>query len=231
MTEDDDLPAGPGRSRKPAQRRTAVSAKLETAFNRFRGLPVETDLAAYARTVRKIRASHESEGLARTSERGDRAAWPRPLRRRLAARAARPTARIAGAARIEAFALVLEAARRATGLAAHDVQMIAGLAMADGKIAELPTGEGQDPGGRLYRRALRPLRPARPRPDLQRLPGPPRRGLDGAGLPASRSFRRRRPGGPGQAGEEGGLCLRRHLRHGQGGRIRLSARPAGLRAR
>ncbi|MCK7518269.1 MAG: hypothetical protein MZV64_11375 [Ignavibacteriales bacterium] len=46
-------------------------------------------------------------------------------------------------ARIEAFALALEAARRATGLAAHDVQIVAGLAMADGKIAELPTGEGK----------------------------------------------------------------------------------------
>jgi preprotein translocase subunit SecA len=46
-------------------------------------------------------------------------------------------------AKVEVFALIDEAARRATGLAAHDVQMIAGLAMADGKVAELPTGEGK----------------------------------------------------------------------------------------
>ncbi len=50
---------------------------------------------------------------------------------------------VAERTRIEAFALAVEAARRGTGLAAHDVQVVAGLAMADGKIAELPTGEGK----------------------------------------------------------------------------------------
>ena len=103
--------------------------------------------------------------------------------------------------------------------------------MADGKIAELPTGEGKTLAAVFTASLFALRRPARPRPDLQRLPGPPRRGLDGAGLPASRPFRRRRPGGHGQAGEEGGLCLRCHLRHGQGGRLRLPARPPGLRAR
>ncbi len=141
MTQDDD--AGPaGKIRKPAHRRTAFSTKLETAFNRFRGHPVEKDLAAYARTVQQIRARHESEGLARASgpEIGRLAV---ALRERLAAAAARPTAHDGRSALVEAFALVVEAARRATGLDAHDVQIVAALAMADGKIAELPTGEGK----------------------------------------------------------------------------------------
>ena len=48
-----------------------------------------------------------------------------------------------GALEIETFALVLEAARRTLGLETHDCQLIAGLAMARGRVAELPTGEGK----------------------------------------------------------------------------------------
>lgn len=43
----------------------------------------------------------------------------------------------------EAFALVFMAARQALGLAAHDVQLLAAIAMADGRIIELATGEGK----------------------------------------------------------------------------------------
>ena len=43
----------------------------------------------------------------------------------------------------EIFALVLEATRRALGLETHDCQLRAGLAMARGRVAELPTGEGK----------------------------------------------------------------------------------------
>lgn len=123
----------------PVARTVIFSAKLKTAFNRFRGVPVETDLTVYARTVRKIRAFHETEGLVRKSDEalGRLAA---SLRRRLEGELSIGDEE---RARIEAFALADEAARRATGLAAHDVQMIAGLAMADGKVAELPTGEGK----------------------------------------------------------------------------------------
>lgn len=44
---------------------------------------------------------------------------------------------------VEAFALVREASRRGTGLDPHEVQVIAGLALHRGRIAELPTGEGK----------------------------------------------------------------------------------------
>jgi preprotein translocase subunit SecA len=44
---------------------------------------------------------------------------------------------------IATFSLVCEAARRALGLDPFEVQIIAGLAMARGRIAELPTGEGK----------------------------------------------------------------------------------------
>ncbi len=103
--------------------------KLRTMFNRFRGHPVEDDLTAYLAEVFRVREFHERAALERMSD------------AELAARAA--TAREGGAARVEAVALAVEAARRGVGLAAHDVQIVAALAMADGKIAELPTGEGK----------------------------------------------------------------------------------------
>jgi preprotein translocase subunit SecA len=124
------------RSADPAEagaaRSSALSARIRTAFNRLRGIPVETDLAAYLRTVRSIRAVHGREGLAAVAD--------AEIRRRAATLRGAPAGEDTRAA---VFALVLEAARRATGLAAHDVQLVAGLAMADGRIAELPTGEGK----------------------------------------------------------------------------------------
>jgi preprotein translocase subunit SecA len=107
-------------------------SKLRTAFNRLRGVPVETDLAAYQKTARSIRAAHEGDGLAAVAD--------AEIGRRAAALRRAPEN---GDTRAAVFALALEAARRAIGLAAHDVQLVAALAMADGRIAELPTGEGK----------------------------------------------------------------------------------------
>ncbi|MBS0264196.1 MAG: preprotein translocase subunit SecA [Planctomycetes bacterium] len=44
---------------------------------------------------------------------------------------------------VETYALVREAARRAIGLRHHDVQILGGLALFDGGIAEMQTGEGK----------------------------------------------------------------------------------------
>ena len=61
----------------------------------------------------------------------------------------RPDGELAGLAkqpdlpRAAAFALACEAARRTIGLDPFDVQVIGGLAMADGRIAEMQTGEGK----------------------------------------------------------------------------------------
>ncbi|MBJ7985760.1 accessory Sec system translocase SecA2 [Bacillus cereus] len=45
--------------------------------------------------------------------------------------------------KIEAFAVVREAARRVLGLRHYDVQLIGGLVLLEGNIAEMPTGEGK----------------------------------------------------------------------------------------
>ena len=151
--------------------------------------------------------------------RGDRA----PLRRRL---------RNGGSTRTGGLRPGLEAARRATGLEAHDVQLIAALAMADGKIAELPTGEGKTLAAVFTASSLalagRPVHVLTFNDYLARRDaawmGPVYR-LLGLSVGAAQE-------GHGQAGRSGRpMPCDVDLRHGQGGRLRLPARPAGLRAR
>ncbi len=57
---------------------------------------------------------------------------------------------------VEGFALVREAAKRAVGMRPYDVQLIAGIALFEGKIAEQKTGEGKtlSAAAPLYLRAL-----------------------------------------------------------------------------
>ena len=66
----------------------------------------------------------------------------------LQAKTAEFRARLAGGATLdgllpEAFAVVREASRRVLGLRHFDVQMIGGMVLHDGKIAEMKTGEGK----------------------------------------------------------------------------------------
>ncbi|MDW7759594.1 MAG: accessory Sec system translocase SecA2 [Acidobacteriota bacterium] len=133
---DKDAPCArnePGKGKRP---KTALHAKLRTAFNKLRGIPLETDIADYEKTVEDIHAARLSRGPDRNFE------TPREVI------ADHPTGQIdpessPREAAIETFALVFEAARGMIGLTPHDVQLIAGLAMSEGKIAELPTGEGK----------------------------------------------------------------------------------------
>src|SRR2546428_590352 len=92
---------------------------------------------------------------------------------------------------IEAFALCREASRRTIGLRHFDVQLVGGIVLHQGKIAEMKTGEGKTLVASL---ALY----------LNALPGegvhlvtvndylaPPRRGMDGADLSRAGHERRR----------------------------------------
>ena len=82
----------------------------------------------------------------------------------------------------EAFAVVREGARRIFGMRHFDVQMIGGMVLHDGKIAEMKTGEGKTLVATLpvYLNAL----PAKGVHVVhrQRLPRPARRGMDGPAL-------------------------------------------------
>ena len=92
----------------------------------------------------------------------------------------------------------------------------------------------QDAGGHAAGLSQRPGGQGRPRRHGQRLPGPPRHGMDGPALHGPGPDRRHHPKrhGDGRAAE--GLRLRHHLRHEQRVRLRLPARqhaPGGPRRR
>ncbi len=105
---------------------------LKRLFGRVTGNPVEPDIGRFMKMVAEIKA-HNLEGhsdgeLLTMSERlMEKSGNGAPAEDFL----------------IEAFTLVREASRRTIGLRPFDCQMIAGLAMAEGKVAELPTGEGK----------------------------------------------------------------------------------------
>ncbi len=82
----------------------------------------------------------------------------------------------------EAFAVVREAGKRAVGMRHFDVQMIGGMVLHSGKIAEMKTGEGKTLVATLpvYLNAL--AGQGRPRGDGERLPGQARRRVDGQDL-------------------------------------------------
>ena len=83
---------------------------------------------------------------------------------------------------IEAFAVCREAGRRFLGMRHFDMQLIGGMVLHTGAIAEMVTGEGKTLVATLpaYLNALEGK--GRPRRHGQRLPGPPRHGMDGPAL-------------------------------------------------
>ena len=70
----------------------------------------------------------------------------------------------------EAFAVVREAARRTLGMRHFDVQLIGGMVLHEGKIAEMRTGEGKTLVATLPGVPERAARQGRPRRHRQRLP-------------------------------------------------------------
>jgi preprotein translocase subunit SecA len=109
-------------------------------FSQARGNEVESDLAPYWNRVDEI----INTDLGSLSDAGLAAAV-----KRLTAEARRSVAAGGDALddlrslETEMFALVREAARRALGLDPFAVQVLAGLAMARGRVVEMPTGEGK----------------------------------------------------------------------------------------
>jgi preprotein translocase subunit SecA len=103
-------------------------------LERLRGLPIERDLSPYRERLARI------SGLEPEVE-------PLPDAG-LTSRARGLRARVGEGAPVEtvleeAFALAREAARRALGQRPFDEQVLAGLALAEGRIAEMATGEGK----------------------------------------------------------------------------------------
>ncbi len=139
----------------------------------------------------------------------------------------------------ECFAIVRETGKRTMEMRHFDVQMVGAMALHDGQIAEMKTGEGKTLTATLAvvlnSLAVRddtpegeqPRAQGRARGDGQRLPGPTRRGMDEPDL--RRARRERRCAGEHAAArrEARRLRLRRRLRHQLGVRLRLPARQHG----
>ena len=76
---------------------------------------------------------------------------------------------------VPAFALVREAGRRTLGMRHFDVQLIGGIVLHEGKIAEMKTGEGKTLVATLARLPEFARRTWRAHRHRQRLSRPPRR--------------------------------------------------------
>ena len=108
--------------------------RLAHLLDRLRGRPIEHDLTAYRATLARISDLEPAVTQLDDAGLGARA---RTLRSRVQTGVA-PETQLP-----EAFALVREAARRALGQRPFDEQVLAGLALAQGRIVEMATGEGK----------------------------------------------------------------------------------------
>ena len=116
-----------------------------------------------------------------------RAARPRPQ----SSATAWPRARRLDDLLDEAFAVVREAAKRTLGQRHYDVQLVGGMVLHNGGIAEMRTGEGKTLVATAAGLSERARRQGRARDHRQRLPGAARRRVDGPGLPLPGHERRR----------------------------------------
>jgi preprotein translocase subunit SecA len=107
---------------------------LASVLERLRGLPIQRDLSAYRETLARVCAL---EPAMRALADASLTQCARTLRARVA------DGSTVEAQLPEAFALAREASRRALGQRPFDEQVLAGLALAEGRIAEMATGEGK----------------------------------------------------------------------------------------
>jgi len=108
--------------------------RLRELYHRFRGRIVELGPQRYETILKRV--NEREADLQRTAD-ADLAAMSTSLSQRAHAGAALPELVS------DTFALVREAARRTLGLRPFDVQVIGGLAIYQGKLAEMQTGEGK----------------------------------------------------------------------------------------
>jgi preprotein translocase subunit SecA len=108
--------------------------KIRQAFHLLRGRHIEFDLKPYQKMLARI--NKLEAGFQSVSDRVLKQTSQNLITR---ARSGEGVDDLL----IEAFALVREAARRVLGLRPFDVQIIAGIVMHEGKLAEMQTGEGK----------------------------------------------------------------------------------------
>ncbi|NLH50933.1 MAG: accessory Sec system translocase SecA2 [Myxococcales bacterium] len=111
-----------------------MKPRLQAFLQRLRGIPIETDLKPYRKDLVFVRRRRDEM---RREDDDSLRALAAELKRR--ARAGEDENGLL----IDTFALAGEAARRTIGLEPFDEQILAGLAMSRGRLAEMQTGEGK----------------------------------------------------------------------------------------
>ncbi len=106
--------------------------KILHYWNKLRGVPIEWDLTPYERVLAKINETNLDNASDNELQ---------TLSQRLLERAGLDES--LDELQVEAYALVREAAERTIGLRPFDVQVLAGIAMHQGKLAQMNTGEGK----------------------------------------------------------------------------------------
>ena len=175
-----------------------IGGRLRQIFHRVRGRLIEFDLTPYQRLLTRIDA------------RGDE------IKRHADSRLKELSSELIARTRagfaldsllVEAFALGREVSSRVLGMRHFDVQMFGGIALHQGKLVEMQTGEGKTLAAVLPAYLNAADRSGRPRSDLQRLSGPPGCAVDGAGLRIPGLERRFHPGRHGPPRPTPGLRL------------------------
>ena len=110
----------------------SINKTVQQYYLRAKGVPVELALSRYRRQLGRIDEYREQMADATDLRR---------CSKKIAARAKDETP--LDSLLPEAFALVREAAHRTIGLRAFDVQLIGAIALQQGKVAQLDTGEGK----------------------------------------------------------------------------------------
>ncbi len=117
---------------KDSARRLSWRQKFSYALSTARGVRIEYDLSGYAAIVREIRR-RDLSGVPDDSLREEAAAVRGRIRR----------GADTGDGLVPVFALAAEACRRALGMDPFDEQLMAGIAMHGGRLAQMQTGEGK----------------------------------------------------------------------------------------
>ena len=123
----------PADSMKPAMQADS-GGWVQRGLERLRDRPVVRNLASFGGTIDAIRALESELVDSRDDDLNERATRLRSVARS----GADPDSIL-----VEGFALVREAARRTLGLRPFDVQVLAGLVLHNGDLAEMQTGEGK----------------------------------------------------------------------------------------
>jgi preprotein translocase subunit SecA len=108
--------------------------KIKRTIARLRGSTIEYNLAAYQKIVDQIMQLESS--LIKKSDRQLQSQWS-DLKKRY------KKEQNLNSILVNAYALIREAAKRTLGLRPFEVQIMAGIVMHEGKLAEMQTGEGK----------------------------------------------------------------------------------------